>query len=150
MSHFRLIFSWFFKLFLAKGRECFLCLTSLFSTILSHFYLFFCGFSALFPFGTILVPKAVVLGAEMHWIASTLCKVCIHSWHALMALDFFVDLMFIRRESLRKKLHYFPLTVISKCISKFFSRAACPQTLRKAHACGDHGHGYAGPKTAFF
>ena len=37
---------------------------------------------------------AVVLGTEMHWIASTLCKVCIHLWHALMALDFFVDIMF--------------------------------------------------------
>ena len=51
VSRFRIIFSWFFKLFLAKGRECFLCLTSLFSTILCRFYLFFCGFSAIFLFG---------------------------------------------------------------------------------------------------
>ena len=35
----------FSNLFLFKGRECFLCLTSLFSTILR------CGFSAIFPFG---------------------------------------------------------------------------------------------------
>ena len=38
----------------------------------------------------------------MHWIASTLCKVCIHSWHALVVLDFFIDLMFIQWESPRK------------------------------------------------
>ena len=37
----------------------------------------------------------------------------------------------------KKKLHYFPLTVISKC--------------RKWHLRGtDHEHGYAGPKTAIF
>ena len=40
----------------------------------------------------------------MHWIASTLCKVCIHSWHALVALDFFVDLMFIQIRKSKKKI----------------------------------------------
>ena len=38
----------------------------------------------------------------MHWITSTLCKVFIHSWHGLVALDFFIDLMFIQLESLKK------------------------------------------------
>ena len=37
-----------------------------------------------------------VLGAKMPWFASTLFKVCIHLWHALVAVDFFVDVMFIQ------------------------------------------------------
>ena len=93
----------------------------------------------------------------MKWIASTLCKVCIHSWHAV-ALNFFVDLMFIQWENLRKKLHYFPLTVILKCRKwhlrgtylKIFPGAACHRISLEAHTCGDHGHGYAGPNTVFF
>ena len=44
-----------------------------------------------------LLETAVLLDAERHWIASILCKVCIHSWHALEALDFFVDLMFVHK-----------------------------------------------------
>ena len=39
----------------------------------------------------------------MHWITTTLCKVCIHSWHALVVLDFFIVLMFIQWDRLRKK-----------------------------------------------
>ena len=93
----------------------------------------------------------------MKWIASTLCKVCIHSCYAFVALNFFVDLMFIQWESQRKKLYYFPSTVISKCRKwylrgtylKLFPGAACHQTFLEAHTC-DHGHGYAGSKTAFF
>ena len=46
----------------------------------------------------------VVLGAEIHWIALTLCKDCIHLWHALVAVDFFVDLMFIQMRKSKKKL----------------------------------------------
>ena len=60
----------------------------------------FCCFSVVshpfLPFGILRHKTAFVLGAEMKWIASTLCKVCIHSWHAFVALDFFVDLMFIQ------------------------------------------------------
>ena len=52
----------------------------------------------------------VILGTKMHWIASTLCNVCIHSWHALVALDFFADLMLFN-EKVQEKT---PLTVISK------------------------------------
>ena len=52
------------------------------------------SFSAILPFWYPKHKTAVVLGAEMHWIASTLCKVCIHSWHARMVLDIFVDIMF--------------------------------------------------------
>ena len=58
---------------------------------LAVFLWFFSRFS-------LLVSKyktAVVSGAEIYWITSTLCKVCIHSWHALVALDFFVDLMML-------------------------------------------------------
>ena len=75
-----------------------------------------------------------------------------------MALDFFVDRMFIQWESLRKELHYFSSTVISKCrkwhlrgtYHKFFLGQHAPRPQLEAHACGDHGHSYAGPKTAFF
>ena len=45
----------------------------------------------------------VVLGAEIHWVVSTLCKVCIQLWHALVAVDFFVDLMFIQMRKSKKK-----------------------------------------------
>ena len=59
----------------------------------------FCGFSVIFPLGLVSQHKtAVDLGAEMHQIASSFCKVCIHQWHAFVALDFFVDLMFIQVE----------------------------------------------------
>ena len=72
----------------------------------------------------------------MKWITAILCKVCIHSWLAFVALGFFVDLMFIQWESL-KKIHYFPSTVISKCRKwhlrgtylKFFSRGSMPPNL---------------------
>ena len=57
------------------------------------------------------------------------------------------------RKSKKKKLHYFPLTVILKCRKwhprgtylNFFPRAASPWTPLDVHACGDHGHGYARP-----
>ena len=44
----------------------------------------------------------VVFSAEMHWIGSSLGKVCVHLWDVLVVLDFFIDLMFIQWESLRK------------------------------------------------
>ena len=83
-----------FETFLAKER-CFLCLTCLFSTILCPFGCFSVVSLPFFPFG-ILAEDCGSSGVEMYWIASTLCKVCIHSWHALMGLDLFVDLMFIQ------------------------------------------------------
>ena len=96
-SRFRLIFSWFLKLFLAKERSCFLCLTSLF---LARFfavfiYFFFCGFScsAIFPFLYPSIKTTVVLGAVV------LSVLGLHSFVACscpVALDFFVDLMFIQ------------------------------------------------------
>ena len=59
-----------------------------------------------------------------------------------MVLDFFVDLMFILWESLRKSS-----TIFS--IDCDILEATWSRTPLEAHACGDHGHGYAGPKTAF-
>ena len=44
----------------------------------------------------------------MHWIASTLCKVCIHSWHTLVAFDFFIGLVFSRK-TMRKSEKKDPL-----------------------------------------
>ena len=51
----------------------------------------------------------VVLSAEMQWIASTLCKVCIHSWHAFVALVFLVDLMFLIDEKVKEKTPLFSI-----------------------------------------
>ena len=41
----------------------------------------------------------------MHWITSTLCKVCIHSWHALVVLDFFIDLILLFSIDFDLKMH---------------------------------------------
>ena len=82
-SHFRqifpafrfcLIFSWSLKLFLAKERLCFLCLTTPFSKI---FLLCSCGFSAIFSLTASEHEPAIISGAVMHWIASTFCR----KWH---------------------------------------------------------------------
>ena len=73
-----------FSLFNQSFYHDFFAVFSCFSVVFSQFYLLVSSHKT-----------AVVLGAEMKWIASTLCKVCIHSWHAV-ALDFLVDLLFIQ------------------------------------------------------
>ena len=68
---------------------------------------------------------------------------------------------FIQWESLRKKkpLHYFPLTLISKCtkwnlrgtyLNFFFPGQHGLGTPRGSRLRGDYGNGYTGPKTVFF
>ena len=67
----------------------FLCLTSLLAQFFAIFSCFSVVSQSFCPFGILAYKNVVVLGAEMHWIASTLCKVCIHSRHALLERDFF-------------------------------------------------------------
>ena len=73
-----------------------------------------------------------------------------------MSLDFFVDLMFIQWESLKEKLHYSPLTVISKNAHDRRgheplgeSGGMLPREKIKICASKDE-HGHAGPNTALF
>ena len=90
----------------------------------------------------------VVFSAEMHWIGSSLGKVCVHLWDVLVVLDFFIDLMFIQWESLRKHSLFSVDCDVNNARNGMleahvliFSQGSMPWTLLETHACGDHGHG---------
>ena len=88
-----------FLTFLSQRARMFSLFNQSFSTILLAVFTCFSVVSQPFcPFALLIFQRktVVVLVAEMDWIASTLCKVCIHSWHAPMALDFFVVILFIQ------------------------------------------------------
>ena len=95
---------WFFETLPSQRKIMF----SLFNQSFYHhslpFLTVFLWFLSHFSLSVSWHKTAVVLVVEMHWIALTLSEVCIHSWHALVVLDFFVDLFngLLKWESLRK------------------------------------------------